>query len=128
MDCPVEVSCFEFWEFVVPYSNPVALKTKNIFAVFYSIYGISIKFWTFSRKEDPHSSRIFQINDRLRLDHPTDNSAASQNILRQSTCLTVPNTSKIFMRALLPYVFTIVLTNNLENVSLIEVWNHRVVC
>ena len=32
------------------YSNPVILKTKNIFSVFYSIYGISIKFWIISKK------------------------------------------------------------------------------
>ena len=32
------------------YSNPVILKTKNIFWAFYSIYGISIKFWTISKK------------------------------------------------------------------------------
>ena len=31
-------------------SNPVILKTKNIIWVFYSIYGISIKFQTFFKK------------------------------------------------------------------------------
>ena len=36
--------------FAVPYSSPVILETKNVCSVFYSIYGISIKFWTFSRK------------------------------------------------------------------------------
>ena len=38
----------------------------------------------------------------------------------------VPNTSKIFKRALLPYFFITVRRNNLENISLIDVWNHRV--
>ena len=46
----LQVSCSGLWEFVVPYLNPVILKTKNIFAVFYSIYGISIKFRIFSKK------------------------------------------------------------------------------
>ena len=32
------------------------------------------------------------------------------------------------MRALLPYFFITVKKNDLENISLIEVWNHRVVC
>ena len=30
------------------------------------------------------------------------------------------------MRAILPYFFITVRRNNLENISLIEVWNHRV--
>ena len=36
-----------------PYSNPVLLKTNNIFSLFYSIYGISIKFQTFLKKRRP---------------------------------------------------------------------------
>ena len=40
----------------------------------------------FQTKEDPHSQCISQISDRPRLGHPTDNSAVSQNILRQSRC------------------------------------------
>ena len=38
------------WEFAVLYSNPVTLETKHIFPDFYSINGISIKFWTFSKE------------------------------------------------------------------------------
>ena len=51
MDCPLQVSCSGLWEFAVPYSNPVILKTKSIFSVFYCIYGISIQFGTFSKKK-----------------------------------------------------------------------------
>ena len=40
----------------------------------------------FKKKIDPHSWCISQISDRLRLRHTTDNSALSQNILRQSIC------------------------------------------
>ena len=34
MDCRLQVSCSGLWEFSVPYSSPVILKTKNIFSVF----------------------------------------------------------------------------------------------
>ena len=58
--------------FTVSYSNPVILKKKNIFWVFYSIYGISINFWTFSKKkEDRHSQCISEISDGPRLGHAT---------------------------------------------------------
>ena len=50
MDCWLQVSCSGLWEFFFPYSNPVLLKTKNIFSVFYCIYGIAIKFQIFSKK------------------------------------------------------------------------------
>ena len=41
---------FRIVRIFLPYWNPVLLKTKNIFLVFYSIYGISIKFQIFSKK------------------------------------------------------------------------------
>ena len=50
MDCQLQVSCSGLWEFAVLYSNPVTLETKHIFPDFYSINGISIKFWTFSKE------------------------------------------------------------------------------
>ena len=50
MDCRLQRSCYRLWEFPVPYSNPVILKTKKICSEFYSIYGISITFSTFSKK------------------------------------------------------------------------------
>ena len=34
MDCPLQVSSSGFWEFAVPYSNPVILKTKKHFLGF----------------------------------------------------------------------------------------------
>ena len=82
----------------------------------------------FETKEDRHSYCISEISDRRRLGHATDYSAPSQNILWKSTCSTIPNTSKIFMRELLPYFSIDVGRNDLENISLIEVWNQRVVC
>ena len=51
IDCPLHVSCFGFWEFAVPYSEAVILKTKNLLYVFCSIYGIYIKFGTFEKKK-----------------------------------------------------------------------------
>ena len=51
MDCRLQVSCSGLWEFVVPYANPVNLETKHISPVFYSIDGISIKFWNFSKEK-----------------------------------------------------------------------------
>ena len=54
MDCPLQVSCAGLWEFFDPYWNPVILKTKKIFSVSYSFYGISIKFWAFSKKKEDH--------------------------------------------------------------------------
>ena len=59
MDFRLSVSSPGLWEFAVPYSNPVILKTKNIFWVFYSIYGISIKFWTFSKKKKIVMGNVF---------------------------------------------------------------------
>ena len=59
MDCRLQVSSPGWWEFVVPYSKAVILKTKNIFWVFYSIYGISIKFWTFSKKKKIVMGNVF---------------------------------------------------------------------
>ena len=59
MDCRLQVSCSRLWEFVAPYSNPVILKTKKILLVFYSIYGISIKFWRFSKKKKIVIANVF---------------------------------------------------------------------
>ena len=59
MDCRLQVSCYGLWEFSVPHSNPVILKTKKIFLVFYSIYGIFIKFWTFSKKNKIVVANVF---------------------------------------------------------------------
>ena len=59
MDCRLQVSCSGLWEFAVRYSNPVILKTRNIFSIFYSIYGISIKFWTFSKKNKIVIANVF---------------------------------------------------------------------
>ena len=47
------------WEFPVPHSNPVILKAKNIFWVFYSLFGISFKFWTFSKKKKTVIANVF---------------------------------------------------------------------
>ena len=52
----------------------------------------------------------------------------SQNILRQSTCYTLPNTRKIFMRALLLDFFITVRRHDFKNISPIEIWNHRYIC
>ena len=59
MDCRLQVPCSGLWEFAVRYSNPVILKTRNIFSIFYSIYGISIKFWTFSKKNKIVIANVF---------------------------------------------------------------------
>ena len=59
MDCRLEGSLYGLWEFVVPYSNPVILTTKNIFSVSYSIYGIAIKFWTFWKKKKIVIANVF---------------------------------------------------------------------
>ena len=59
MDCRLQVSCYGLWEFAVPYANPVSLKIKNIFSVFCSIFGISIKFWTFFKKKKIVVGNVF---------------------------------------------------------------------
>ena len=59
MDCRLQVSSSGLWEFAVPYSTPVILKTKNIFWVFYSIYGISIKFLNIFKKKKIVISNVF---------------------------------------------------------------------
>ena len=50
IDCRWQVSCSGLWQFAVPYSNVIFLKTKNFSWIFCSIYGISIKFSTFSNR------------------------------------------------------------------------------
>ena len=59
MDCRLQVSCSGLWDFAIPYSNPVILKTKNTWSVFYSIYGISITFRTFSKKKKIVIANVF---------------------------------------------------------------------
>ena len=61
MDSPLQVKSSRFWEFEVPHSNAIILRTKNIFWVFYSIYVISIKFQTFPKKKDCHSQCISKL-------------------------------------------------------------------
>ena len=59
MDCRLQVACSGLWEFALPYSNPVILNTKNTCSVFYSIYGISITFRTFSKKQKIVIANVF---------------------------------------------------------------------
>ena len=46
-------------EFAAPHSNPVNLETKHIFPVFYSIDGISIKFWNFLKEKKMVIGNVF---------------------------------------------------------------------
>ena len=59
MDCLLQVSSCGLWKFAVPYSNAVILKTKHSLTVFYSIDGISIKFWKFSKEEKIVIGNVF---------------------------------------------------------------------
>ena len=59
MDCRLQVACSGLWEFALPYSNPVILKTKNTCSVFYSNDGISITFRTFSKKKKIVIANVF---------------------------------------------------------------------
>ena len=59
MDCRLQVACSGLWDFALPYSNPVILKTKKTCSVFYSIYGISIIFRTFSKKKKIVIANVF---------------------------------------------------------------------
>ena len=59
MDCRLQGACSGLWEFALPYSNPVILKTKNTCSVFYSIDGISITFRTFSKKKKIVIANVF---------------------------------------------------------------------
>ena len=128
MDCRSQVSCSGLWEFVVPYSNPFILKKKTFSRFFIQFMESPSNLKHFQKKEYRHSRFIFEISDRPRLGRATHYSAPSQNIFWQSTCYTVPKPSKILMRALLPYFSVTVRRNNLENISLTEVWNRRVGC
>ena len=44
----------------------IYLKNKKIFSISLCIFQIYIKFWTFSKKDDPHSLCICEITDRER--------------------------------------------------------------
>ena len=59
MDWRLQVSCSRLGEFALPYSNPVILNTKNTCSVFYSVYGISITFRTFSKKKKIVIANVF---------------------------------------------------------------------
>ena len=92
MDCRLQVSCSGLWEFVVPYSNPVLLKTKNIFSVFYSIYGISIKFQTFLKKKKIVRANVFPklatvqgLVTPFTIERPLKTSFDSQHVKRYQT-------------------------------------------
>ena len=128
MDCQVQVSCSRLWEFVVCYSNVVILKAKTFSEFFIPLMKSPSTFEHFQKEEDRHSYCISEISYRPMLGRATHYSAPSQNIPQQSTCSTVPNTSKVFMWALLQYFSSTVGRNDLENISLMEVWNYRVVC
>ena len=39
------------------------LKNQKYFAIFYCTFGIYIKFWTFSKKNQPPSLSIFEVTD-----------------------------------------------------------------
>ena len=41
----------------------IYLKNKTFFLNFLFVFRICIKFWTFSKKDDPHSFCIFEITD-----------------------------------------------------------------
>ena len=59
MDWRLQVFCSGLWEFVVSYSNPVILETKQFFQVFYSIDGISIKFWNILKEKKIVIGNVF---------------------------------------------------------------------
>ena len=48
--CQWQGSCFRLWEFAIPDSNAIILKTKTFFWFFFSISGIYLKFQTFLNK------------------------------------------------------------------------------
>ena len=94
MDGRLQVSCSGLWEFVVPYSNPVLLKRKNIFWVFYSIDGISIKFWTISKKRNIVIANVFRklatvqgLVKSLTIQRRLKTSFDSQHVKRYQTLL-----------------------------------------
>ena len=87
MDCRLQVPCSGLWDFVVPYENPVSLKAKNIFSVFYSIHWVSIKFWTFSKKNKIVIANVFRklatvqgLVTPLNIQHPLKPSFDSQHV------------------------------------------------
>ena len=94
MDCWLQLSCSGLWEFVVLYSNPVLLKTKNIFPVSDSIYGISIKFWTISKKRNivianvfPKLATVQGLVTSLTIQRRLKTSFDSQHVKRYQTLL-----------------------------------------
>ena len=59
MKCRSQVSFSGLWDIAVTHSNPVILKTKNMFVVFYTKYGISIKFWKIFQKKKLLIANVF---------------------------------------------------------------------
>ena len=69
-----------------PIQIKLSWKEKTFSRFFLSFTESSPNFEHFGKKENPHSSCISQISERLRLGHAIHYLAPSQNILRQSTC------------------------------------------
>ena len=47
-------------------SVPFISKTKKFYSIVLCIFQIYVKFWTFSKKDDPHNLRISEITDSER--------------------------------------------------------------
>ena len=89
MDWRLQVSCFGLLEFAVSYSNPLILETKHIFPVFYSIDGISSKFWKFSKEKKivignvfPKVGTVQGLVTPLTIQHRLKTSIESQHVKR----------------------------------------------
>ena len=59
MDCRLPVSCSGLWEFPVPYSNPVILKTKKDFLGFLFHLSILHQIWNIFKKKKIVIANVF---------------------------------------------------------------------
>ena len=51
MDCRLQVSCSGLWEFAVPYSNPVILKTKKFLGFLFDLWNLHQILHIFKKKK-----------------------------------------------------------------------------
>ena len=101
------------------------LKNEN-FSLYFLFHWSNLKH--FFKKEVRHSWYLSKITDCQTLALTTLQKVPFQKIHWQSTCQRVPNTCEICMSALLSYFSISLRANDLENISLIEVLNHKGVC
>ena len=102
-------------------SDAFVSKTKDFFWIYLCVFRICIKFWTFSKKDNPHSLCISEITDHERRALINVSTLPFERTSRQASWKTVWNTDSVLMRVLLPARVITVKVKELQK-SLLDSW------